>query len=89
MIFALKDLGLWGYIDGTIVKPAPLSAKEETIAETKQETQDKIVLWTKDNAHALGKMSQMCNKTVQLWFNVTWLSLEAWSKLKTKYSSKE
>ena len=38
MIFALKDLGLWGYVDGTIVKPAPLSAKEETTAKAKQET---------------------------------------------------
>ena len=34
-IFALKDLGLWGYVDGTIVKPALLSAKEETTAEAK------------------------------------------------------
>ena len=33
MIFALKDSGLWGYVDGTITKPAPLSAKEETTAE--------------------------------------------------------
>ena len=30
----------------------------------------------------------MCNKTVQLGFNATWLSSEAWSELKTKYSSK-
>ena len=88
MIFALKGSGLWGYVDGTIVKPAPLSAKEETTAEAKQETQDKIDLWTKDDARALGKMGRMCNKTVQLGFDATWLSSEAWSELKTKYSSK-
>ena len=42
MIFALKGSGLWGYVDGTITKPAPLSANEETTVEVKQETQDKI-----------------------------------------------
>ena len=91
MIFALKDSGLWGYVDGTIIKPAPLEAKEkgETVtAEAKQETQDKIDLWTKDDARALGKMGRMCNKTVQLGFDATWLSSKAWSELKTKYSSK-
>lgn len=64
MIFALKNLELWGYIDRTIMKSAPLSAKEKTIAKVKQKTQDKINLWTKDDAHALRKIGQMCNKTV-------------------------
>ena len=44
MIFALKDSGFWEYVDSTIVKPAPLLAKEETTTEAKQETQDKIDL---------------------------------------------
>ena len=88
MIFALKDSRLWRYVDGTILKPAPLSAKEETTAETKQETQDKINFWTKDDAHALEKLGRICNKTVQLGFDATWLSSKAWSDLKTKYSSK-
>ena len=57
-------------------------------AEAKQEIQDKIDLWTKDDARALGKMSRMCNETVQFGFDATWLSLEAWSELKSKYSSK-
>ena len=93
MIFALKDSGLWEYVDGTIIRPVSLAAIEKgatvTIsAEAKQETQDKIDLWTKDNARALGKMGRMCNKTVQLGFDATWLSSEAWSELKTKDSSK-
>ena len=93
MIFALKDSGLWGYVDGTIIRPVSLAALEKgatvTIsAEAKQETQDKIELLTKDDARALGKMGRMCNKTVQLGFDATWLSSEAWSELKTKYSSK-
>ena len=90
MVFALKDSGLWGYVDGTIIRPAPPEAKTgETIsAEVEKETQDKIDLWTKDDARALGKMGRMCNKTVQLGFDSTWLSSKAWSELKTKYSSK-
>ena len=88
MIFALKNSGLWKYIDGTIVKSAPLLVKEEITAEAKQKTQNKIDLWTKDDVRTLGKMVQMCNKIVQLGFGATWLSLEAWSELKTKYSSK-
>ena len=61
MIFALKDSGLCRYVDGTIIRPVSLAAlkKGATVtisAEAKQETQDKIDLWTKDNARALGKM---------------------------------
>ena len=33
-------------------------------------------------------MGRMCNKIIQLGFDATWLSLEAWSELKTKYLSK-
>ena len=46
MIFAMKDSGLWGYVDGTIIRPAPLVAKEgETVsAEVPKETQDKLDL---------------------------------------------
>ena len=90
-IFALKDSGLLGYIDSTIIKPAPLEAKgkgEMVRAEAKQETQDKIAFWTKGDARALGKMGRMCNKIVQLGFDATWLSSKAWSELKTKYLSK-
>lgn len=64
MIFALKNLELWGYVDRTIMKSAPLLAKEKTIAKVKQETQNKIKLWTKDDAHTLRKIGQMYNKTV-------------------------
>ena len=35
IIFALKDLELWEYIDGIIVKPASISAKKNTTAEAK------------------------------------------------------
>lgn len=42
MIFTLKDLGLWGYVDSTIVKPVFLSAKKKTTAEAKQKTENKI-----------------------------------------------
>lgn len=35
MIFALKELRLWRYIDGTIVNLAPLSAKKKTITKAK------------------------------------------------------
>ena len=82
MIFALKDSGLWGYVDGTITRPPPLATevKESTVtisAEARQETQDKIDLWIKDDARALGKMGRMCNKTVQLGFDATWLSSKA------------
>lgn len=38
--------------------------------------------------YALGKMDWMYNKIVQLEFDTTWLSLEAWSELKIKYLSK-
>ena len=70
MIFALKDSGLWGYVDGTILRPVSLAAeeKEPTVtisAEAKQDMQDKIDLWTKDDARALGKMGQMCNKVIR------------------------
>lgn len=68
MIFALKDLGLLGYIDGIIIRPASLGVKEkgETVsAEATKETQDKIDFWAKANARVLRKMSRMCNKTVQ------------------------
>lgn len=41
--------------------------------EVKKETQNKIDLQIKDDAHALGKMDWMCNKTVQLGFDATWL----------------
>ena len=34
-------------------------------AEAKQDMQDKIDLWTKDDARALGKMGQMCNKVIR------------------------
>ena len=93
MIFALTDTGLWQYVDGTITRPPPLATegKESTVtisAEAKQGTQDKIELWIKDDSRALKKMGRMCNKTVQLGFDATWLSSEAWSELKTKYSSK-
>ena len=64
MIFTLKDLELWEYVDGIIVKPTPLLAKEETTAEAKQKTQDKIDLWTKNNVRTLKKIGQMCNKTI-------------------------
>lgn len=40
-------------------------------AEVKREIQDKIDLWMKNNAHALGKMGQIYNKTVQLGFDTT------------------
>ncbi len=46
-------------------------------AEAKQETQNKIDLWTKDNTRGLGKVGRMCNKTIQLGFDATWLSSEA------------
>ncbi len=93
MIFALKDSGFWGYVDGTITRPPPLATevKESTVtisAGARQKTQDKIDLWIKDDARALGKIGRMCNKTIWLGFDATWLSSEAWSKLKTKYSSK-
>ena len=91
MIFASKDSGLWRYVNGTIIKPAPLEAKEKgerVTAEAKQKTQDKIDLWTKDDSRALGKMGWICNKTVQLGFDTTWLLSKAWSELKTKYLSK-
>ena len=64
MIFALKNLGLWRYVNDTMIKPVPLLAKEETTAEAKQEIQDKINLWTKNDARALGKMGWMYNKIV-------------------------
>ena len=88
--FRLEGLGTLGYVDGTIIRPAPLEAKKgETVsAEVEKETQDKIDLWTKNDARALGKMGRMCSKTVQLGFDATWLSSKAWSELKTKYSSK-
>ena len=54
----------------------------------KQETLDKIDLETKDDAHAFGKLGRMCNKIVQLGFDIILLLLEAWSELKTKYLSK-
>ena len=71
MIFALKNSELWGYVDSTIVKPVPLSAKEKTTAKVKQKTQDKIDFWTKDNVCGLEKMGQICNKIVQLGFVAT------------------
>ena len=37
MIFALKDLRLWEYVNSTIVKSVLLSAKKKTIIEIKQE----------------------------------------------------
>ena len=82
MIFALKYLGLWGYIDDSIFRLVFLVAikKEVTVTiftKAKQEAQDKIDLQTKDNAHVLRKMGWMYNKTVQLWFNVIQLSSEA------------
>lgn len=92
MIFALKNLRLWGYIDSTIIKSAPLEAKKKRVtisAKATKKTQNKIDLWIKDNARALRKMGRMCNKTVQLGFNAIWLSLKVWSKLKTKYLSKK
>lgn len=58
-------------------------------AKAKQEVQNKKDLRTKDDMHALGKMSLICNKTVQLGFDTTWLSSEAGSELKTKYLSKK
>ena len=67
MIFALKNSGLWGYVDGTIIKPAPLEAKKKrqtVTAEAKQETQEKINLWTKDDTRALRKMGRIYDKTV-------------------------
>ena len=93
MIFALKNLGLWGYIDDTIMKLVFLASIEKGVTvtifpEAKQKTQDKINLLTKDNARALGKIGRMCNKIVQLRFDATWLSMEAWTELKTKYLSK-
>ena len=89
MILTLKNLGLWRYIDDTIIR-RPLVAtegKESTVtisAEARQETQNKIDLGTKNDASALGKMGWMCNKTVHLGFVATWLSSEARSELKTK-----
>lgn len=56
MIFALKDLGLWRYVNGTIMKPAPLLVKEKTTAKAKQKTQNKIDFWTKENTYALRKI---------------------------------
>ncbi len=93
MIFTLKDSGLWGYVDGTVTRPPPLAieGKKSTVtisAEARQGTQDKMDLWIKNDANALGKIGRMCNKTVQLGFDATWLSSEAWSELKTKNSSK-
>ena len=38
MIFALKDSGLWGYVDGTIIKPAPLEAKEKGVTVSAEAT---------------------------------------------------
>ena len=88
MIFALKNSRLWGYVDGTIIRSAPLEVKEKGVtvfAKATKETQDKLDLWTKDDVCALGKMGRICNKTVQLGFDATWLSSEAWSELKTKH----
>ena len=67
MIFALKDLGLLGYVDGIIIRPAPLEVKEKAetaSAEATKETQDKIDFWAKANTRALRKMNRMCNKIV-------------------------
>lgn len=91
MIFALKDSGLWGYVDETITRPLPLAlgGTESTVtAEAVQEAQDKIDVLVKDDVRALSKMGRMCNKTVLLGFDMTWLLSEAWSELKTKYSLK-
>ena len=73
MIFALKDSGLWRYVDGTIIRLAPLVAKggETICAEVQKETQDKLDLWIKDDVCALGKIGRICNKTVQLGFDAT------------------
>lgn len=41
IIFALKDSRLWRYVDGTIIKLAPLKAKEKGVtvsAKTTKET---------------------------------------------------
>ena len=82
MIFALKNSRLLGYVNSTITRP-PLLATEEkeskvTIsAEARQETQDKIDLWIKDDLRALRNIGRMCNKTIQLGFDATWLSSEA------------
>lgn len=72
MIFALKNLRFWGYVDSIIIKLAPLKAKKKGVTvftKATKKTQDKIDLWIKDNACALEKMSWMCNKIVQLGFD--------------------
>ncbi len=87
MIFALKDSGLWGYVDGIIIRLAPLEAKEKGVSvfavDTKK-SQDKVELLTKDDARALGKIGRMCNKTVQLGVDANWLLFED-RKKKTKW----
>lgn len=35
MIFILKNLKFWKYVDGTITKPTLLSVKKKTIIKTK------------------------------------------------------
>lgn len=59
------------------MKLASLLAYEKTTIEAKQETQDKINLWIKDNIYALGKIGWIYNKIIQLEFDATWLSLKA------------
>lgn len=61
MIFALKDSKLQRYIDGNIIKLVFLVTIENKVTmtifvEAKQEAQDKIDFWTKDNMRALEKM---------------------------------
>lgn len=47
IIFALKDLGLWRYVNSIIIKLAPLKTKKKKITvsiKASKKTQDKIDL---------------------------------------------
>lgn len=59
MIQALKNPGLWGYINGSITTLLLLALRRKEltiITKVIQETQDKIDVWVKNNGYALGKM---------------------------------
>jgi hypothetical protein len=68
MSFALKDAGLMGFVTGTTVKP--VHDKDENNPDRVDKKQKAIDIWLEKDSRAVGKLENMCTRTVQLKFKI-------------------